>query len=135
MRLDKRHPLIHILLSWPWISFCFSPQLLAQSKKGHLYKEITLLKLSLSSIHIIGLIKELSMKLIIETLFLIISIFLKLIYFKLLSPANIYSISVTFDVSKLDKSIEVNLSHRRNIACIFSAFDVLKFDKSIDDKE
>ena len=52
-----------------------------------------------------------------------------------LQPLNIKAISSTFDVSKFNKSIEVNLKQLKNKERIFSTFDVLKFEIFNDSKE
>ena len=47
-------------------------------------------------------------------------------------PSNILAIYVTFDISKLDKSNEVNPKQPENIFSEFSSEDVSKFPKFID---
>ena len=53
----------------------------------------------------------------------------KLKFFRLRHPSNIDSISVTLDVSKLSRFIELNDTHPLNIAHIISTLDVLNFGK------
>ena len=55
----------------------------------------------------------------------------KSIIFKSLHPLNIFSIFVTFDVSKLDKFKEVKLLHSLNKLSIVFTFPVLKLEISI----
>ena len=58
------------------------------------------------------------------------SIVVKEEYIPLLSPPNIYDISVTFFVLKDFKSNDFNAEHRKNIYFISVTFSVLNEDKS-----
>ena len=94
----------------------------------HLYKDIILFKLSLSSMHIIWFIKWLLINNVYSILSLIINDF-KLIYFKFELPANIYAILDTLEKLKFDKSKDFKFLLSRNIALIFSIDEVLNLDK------
>ena len=58
----------------------------------------------------------------------------KLNDFKFSQFLNIWLISITFEVSNLDRFKETNEEHSINIKFILIADDVIKLDKSIDVK-
>ena len=110
--------MVHCILSYFEILSLYSFKFSKSFKCLHLYKEIILFKLCSSSMHIIGLIKLLSIKDVFSILSLITKIF-TLIYFKFEQTESIYPIFSVLEKTKLDKSKDVNLLLLKNISFPF----------------